>query len=112
MTKKDISSRFCVEFRALNRITVFDVELMPDADALLAKLSGHKHLSRLDLSKGYWQVPLSSHDSFSNPMGLFQFTKMPFGFVTAPATFCRLRCEILYNVSNVDNFAQSTPGCK
>ena len=37
-------------------------------------------------------------------MGLFQFTKMPFGLVTVPATFCRLMREFLYNISNVDNF--------
>ena len=34
-------------------------EPMPDIDVLFARLSGHKYFSRLDLSKGYWQVPLS-----------------------------------------------------
>ena len=108
VSKKDNTYRFCVDFRALNRITVFDAEPMPDVDALFARLSGHKYFSRLDLSKGYWQVPLSQAarplTAFQTPMGLFQFTKMPFGLVTAPATFCRLMREVLYNIPNVDNF--------
>lgn len=108
VVKKDHTYRFCVDFRALNRITVFDAEPMPDVDAMFAKLSGHKYFSRLDLSKGYWQVPLTHSarplTAFQTPLGLFQFTKMPFGLVTAPATFCRLMRDVLQNVSNVDNF--------
>ena len=50
---------------------------MPDIDVLFARLSGHKYFSRLDLSKGYWQVPLSQAarpiTAFQNSMGLFQF---------------------------------------
>lgn len=49
--------------------------------------------SRLDLSKGYWQVPLTHSalpfTAIQTPLGLFLFTKMPFGLITAPATFCR-----------------------
>ena len=41
VSKKDNTYRFCVDLRALNRITVFDAELMPDVDALFARLSGH-----------------------------------------------------------------------
>ncbi|XP_062572789.1 uncharacterized protein LOC134234761 [Saccostrea cucullata] len=108
VAKKDNTYRFCVDFTALNRITVFDAEPMPDVDAMFAKLSGHKYFSRLDLTKGYWQVPLSDSarpmTAFQTPQGYFQFTKMPFGLVTAPATFCRLMREVLNNVSNVDNF--------
>ncbi|XP_062609261.1 uncharacterized protein LOC134271008 [Saccostrea cucullata] len=58
VVKKDKTYRFCVDFRGLNRINVFDAEPMPDMDAIFAKLSGHKFFSRLDLSKSYWQVPL------------------------------------------------------
>ena len=58
-------------------------EPMPDIDVLFARLSGHKYFSRLDLSKGYWQVPLSQAarpmTAFQTPMGLFQLTKRLFG---------------------------------
>lgn len=72
VVKKDHTYRFCVDFRALNRITVFDAEPMPDVDAMFAKLSGHKYFSRLDLSKGYWQVPLTHS---ARPLTAFQTLK-------------------------------------
>ena len=106
--KKDGSNRFCIDFRALNRVTIFDAEPMSDAEAMFAKLAGHTCFSRLDLSKGYWQVPLTESSqpltAFQTPQGLFQFCKMPFGLVTAPATFCRLMRKVLHNMTNVDNF--------
>lgn len=94
VTKKDNTYRFCVDFRDINPIMVFDAERIPDVNALFAKLSGHQVFSRLDLSKGYWQVPFTHSarplTAFQTPLGLFHFTNMPFGLVTAPATFCRL----------------------
>jgi hypothetical protein len=51
--KKDGTNRFCIDFRQLNKITVFDAEPMPDMDGLFAKLSGNRWISKLDLSKGY-----------------------------------------------------------
>ena len=108
VAKKDGTHRFCIDFRSLNRITIFDAEPMPDIDAMFSKLAGHQYFSRLDLTKGYWQVPLTSDSraktAFQTPMGLFQFTKMPFGLVTAPATFCRLMRKVLRDLQNVDNF--------
>ena len=60
--------------RAPNNITVFDAEPMPNAD-IFAKLAGCKYFSKLDLSKGYWQIPLEEcskvKTAFQTPFGLF-----------------------------------------
>ena len=56
--KKDGSNRFCIDMRALNNITVFDAEPIPTTEDIFTKLAGCKYFSKLDLSKGYWQVPL------------------------------------------------------
>ncbi|KAK3085949.1 hypothetical protein FSP39_011202 [Pinctada imbricata] len=106
--KKDGTNRFCIDFRALNSQTVFDAEPMPDADEIFSKLATHKVFSKLDLTKGYWQVPLIENSkrltAFQTPKGLFQFRVMPFGLVTASATFSRLMRIVLQGLQNVDNF--------
>lgn len=56
--KKDGSNRFCIDFRAINRITVFDAETIPCADDIFVQLAGCKYVSKFDLCKGYWQLPL------------------------------------------------------
>ena len=58
VNRKDQTFRFCIDLRPLNHITLFDTEPMPNIEELFSKLSGHKFFSRLDLLKGYWQVPL------------------------------------------------------
>ncbi|XP_033728194.1 uncharacterized protein LOC117317492 [Pecten maximus] len=106
--KKDGSNRFCIDYRQINRVTVFDAEPMPNADDIFSRLAGHRYFSRLDLSKGYWQVPMAKTSkpktAFTTPVGLFQFTVMPFGLVNAPATFCRLMRKLLYGMSNIESF--------
>ena len=99
LRKKDGSIRFCIDFRQLNRVTVFDAEPMPNAEEIFSKLSEAKYFSKIDLSKGYWQVPLTERakdlTSFETPKGLFRFKKMPFGLVCASSTFNRLMRKVL-----------------
>ena len=53
----------------------------------------------LDLTKGYWQVPVVDKDrpkmAFTNPFGVYQFTRMPFVLQYAPATFQRMMDRLL-----------------
>lgn len=56
--KKDGTNRFCIDFRAINKIIVFDAETISNADDIFVKLAGCKYVSKFDLSKGYWQLPL------------------------------------------------------
>ena len=54
--KKDQSLRICLDFRDLNKQTIFDPVLMPRMDEVLNKVSKARYISKLDLTKGYWQV--------------------------------------------------------
>ena len=106
--KKDGSYRPVVDFRRLNKITVFDTEPMPDSEEIFAKLARAKWLSKLDFTKGYWQIPMQEADkpktAFSSSSGTFQFTRMPFGMVNSGAAYNRMMRKLLCNVKNVDSF--------
>nr|XP_034325279.1 uncharacterized protein LOC105323550 isoform X4 [Crassostrea gigas] len=106
--KKDGSNRFCIDFRAINRITVFDAETIPCADDIFVQLAGSKYVSKFDLCKGYWQLPLEETSkcitAFQTPLGLFQFKVMPFGLVNASASFSRLMRKLLEGMQFIDNF--------
>ena len=60
--KKDGTKRFCVDFRALNRVTKKYARALPVIDDILASLGSAKYFSKLDLKSGYWQVELHEDD--------------------------------------------------
>ena len=62
MKKKDNTNRVCVNNRKLNKLTVFDPGPMPTAEHLFQKLTGDKLYSKIDLSKGYWQIAIPEED--------------------------------------------------
>ncbi|XP_078240212.1 uncharacterized protein LOC144586237 [Pogona vitticeps] len=101
--KPDGKVRLCIDFRKLNEVSKFDAYPMPRIEDLLEKLGGAKYLSSLDLTKGYWQIPVRAEDkektAFVTPKGLYQFMKMPFGLHGAGATFQRLMDRVLEPVS-------------
>lgn len=106
--KKDGTYRFCIDMRAINNVTVFDAEPMPNAETMFAQFAGYKYFSKIDLTKGYWQIPLKETSrcktAFQTPKGLFEFTVMAFGLVTAPASFSRMMRVVLKDMDNADNF--------
>ncbi len=97
--KTDGSVRFCVDYRKVNAVSKFDAYPMPRVDELLDRLGTACFYSMLDLTKGYWQIPLSplskEKSAFTTPFGLHQFVTLPFGLFGVPATFQRLVDKIL-----------------
>ena len=60
--KKDCTTRFCVDFKKLNNVTITDAYPLQRIDDSLAQLSGMKYFSTLDLNSGNWQVEVAEHD--------------------------------------------------
>ena len=92
--KKDGSLRLCVDYRRLNSLSEADAYPMPRFDEMLDQLGTARFISTLDLTRGYWQVPVAkeraTRTAFVTPFGLYHFNVMPFGLQGAPATFQRL----------------------
>ena len=80
--KPDGSLRFCNDFRKLNEISHFDAYPMPRVDELIERVGPARFISTLDLSRGYWQIPLTPQakekTAFVTPDGLFQYRVLPF----------------------------------
>jgi hypothetical protein len=97
--KKDGSWRPCGDFRRLNLVTEADVYPLPNMLDFSDRLSGCTVFSKIDLRKGYWQVPVRPEDrpktAVITPFGLFEFLRMPFGLRNAGSSFQRMMDRVL-----------------
>jgi hypothetical protein len=92
--KKDGTWRPCGDYRRLNLQTKEDKYPLPNMGDLAARLDGCQIFSKLDLQKGYLQVPVAAADvaktAIITPFGLLKFVRMPFSLRNAGMTFQRL----------------------
>ncbi|KYO41315.1 hypothetical protein Y1Q_0006165 [Alligator mississippiensis] len=112
--KQDGTIRFCVDYRKLNAITTPDAYPMPRMDFLLNALGQAKVTYTFNLSKGFWQIALDpdaiTKSDFTMPLGLYEFTILPFGMHNSPTSFQRLINNLLqgceqFAVTYINNIA-------
>ena len=81
----------CMDYRALNQVTVKDKYPLPRIDDVLDRLRGARVFSSLDLQSGYHQVPIADEDvpktAFRTHKGLLEYRVLRFGLTNAPAVF-------------------------
>jgi hypothetical protein len=72
------------------------------------RIGNAKHVTKFDLLKGFWQVPLAERakeiSAFVTPTGLYQYKVMPFGMKNSPATFQRLINNIITDLDGCDAY--------
>ena len=107
--KSDQTPRFCHDYRKVNVVTKPDSFPLSLMDDLIDRVRSAKYVTKLDLLKGYLQVPLTRRASeisaFVTPDHFLQYTVMPFGLRNAPATFQRLMNTVLCGVGDCEVYS-------
>ena len=86
--------RLCFDYRKVNAVTKTDTFPLPRVNDCIDRVGNAKFISKFDLLKGYWQVPLTERaqkiSAFITADGLYECKVMPFGMKNAASTFQRL----------------------
>jgi hypothetical protein len=96
--KKDGTQRLCMDYHALNEVTIKNKYQLSRIDDLFSQLHGACVFSKIDLRLGYHQLKIRECDipktAFILWYGLYEYTVMSFGLTNAPAYFMYLMNKV------------------
>jgi len=100
--KKTGELRMCIDYRALNKITIKNSYGLPRISELLDQIRGAKYFTTLDLNSGYHQLRVHQNDTqktaFRTRYGLYEFTVVPFGLTGAPSAFMKFVQSLFHHL--------------
>ena len=102
--KSDQNIRFCTDYRKVNTITKTDVYPIPRINDCVDRIGNCKYLTKIDLLKGYWCIPLTEKakevSAFVTSHGLYEYNVLPFGLKNTPATFQHMINNVIVDLPN------------
>ena len=105
--KPDGGIRICCDLSLANEAVIPDRYPLPTLEELTTDFSGAKYFSKLDLKWGYLQVKLHEEardiTGMVTPLGLFHWTRMPFGLSSAPSAFQKIIAIIIKDCEGSKN---------
>lgn len=97
--KQNGSTRFCCDFRKINRLVKADKFPIPRIDDILSSLNNTNMYTLLDLNNAFWSLPVKKEDrdilAFCTPDDLYTWKVAPYGLKTSPIAFQRLVNKVL-----------------
>ena len=98
--KHNGSLQMCIDYRALNKVTIKNKYPIPLIADLFDQLGRVRYFTKLDLRSSYYQVRIAEGDEPKTTCvtryDSYEFLVMPFGLTNAPATFCTLMNKIFH----------------
>ena len=98
--------RICLDPRSLNQAIRRQHYKIPTREEVMAQFAEATIFTKLDASKGFWQVQLDEVSSykctFNTPFGRFRYLRLPFGISSAPEVYHKIGHEIFEGISGVD----------
>jgi hypothetical protein len=96
--KKDGTQRLCVDYRALNAVTIKNKYSLSRIDDLMDQLRQAKFFNKIDLRSGYHQMKIRAEDihkiAFVTRYGQYEYTIVLFGLMNAPAYFMNMMNKV------------------
>ena len=103
--REGATPRLCIDYRKVNAVTRSDAYPIPRMEDCIDRIGQAQWVSKFDLLKGYWQVPLTDHakevSAFTTHDALYACNVLPFGMKNAPASFQRLMNQVTRGLGNV-----------
>ena len=99
ISKPDKSIRAVIDYRQANEQFVGDSYPIPHIDTLISRIGTCCILSKIDLTRGFYQIPLAQSSrkftAFVCPFGTYVWTRLPYGLKTSPTKFQRIMNQVL-----------------
>ena len=106
--KKTGDVRILTDFRKLNECLVRKPFPLPKISELMQKLSGFKYTTAIDLSMGYYHIPLDEESqrlcTTVLPWGKYKYTRLPMGIMNSPDIFQAVIQELLGDLDFVQAY--------